>query len=121
MNMRVAVVAAIAAASFVGAAALAQPMMGGPVFEPPEPTTNPATTADDAARGDPNKIICRNVRPPTGTRVRSARTRQKVCMSKAQWEQEEAEARENARNMNPGVCGGMDKGSSGGSCSGADR
>jgi len=100
--MRIALLA-VAAAALVTADASAQPMFQAPPT-PPEPTTNPTTTADDAARGDPDKIVCRSMRPPTGTRMRSARTRQKVCMSKADWEQQEEEARQMLKLRDSGFC-----------------
>jgi len=90
-------------AGLISTAASAQPMMQSPAPEPPEPSTAAATTADPSAT-DPNKVICRSVRPPTGTRVRSARTRQKVCMSKADWDQQEREAQEQLRERDRGVC-----------------
>jgi len=100
--LRLALIAGMA--GLISSAAIAQPMLQAPAAEPPEPSSNPSTTADDAARGDPNKIICRTVRPPTGTRVSSARSRQKVCMSKADWEQQERDAQEQLRVRDSGVC-----------------
>jgi hypothetical protein len=63
----------------------------------PEPTTNAASTAD-APANDPNKVICKNVKPPTGTRIGSARNRQRICQTRADWEQQEADAQAAAAN-----------------------
>ena len=82
------------AAGLLSTTAMAQAFGGA---EPPEPTSNPSMTADPSA-GDPNKVVCKNSKPPTGTRVRSSRTRTKVCMTKAEWDQQAAEAQEAARN-----------------------
>jgi hypothetical protein len=82
-------------ALLLSTAAMAQPMAQS--SGAPEPMANPTSTAD-ASASDPDKIICRNVKPPTGTRLGSARNRQRVCQTKADWEQQEAEAQEAARN-----------------------
>ena len=82
-------------AGLISTSAMAQAFGGA---EPPEPTSNPPMTADPSA-GDPNKVVCKNSKPPTGTRVRSSRTRTKVCMTKAEWDQQAAEAQEAARNL----------------------
>lgn len=52
-----------------------------------------------AEPGDHDKIICRTARPPTGTRVRSARSRNTVCMTKADWELQDREAQDAARTV----------------------
>jgi hypothetical protein len=70
----------------------------------PEPTTNSDGTADTIGRDDPTKVICRSVRPPTGTRVTSARTRQKVCLTREQWDQQAREAQEALKVRDSGVC-----------------
>ena len=95
------VVIAVGLAALISSAALANPVLQAP--EPPEPTTGPETAADDGVR-DPDKVICRSLRPPTGTRVRSARTRQKVCLTKTEWERREEEAREMLRARDSGTC-----------------
>lgn len=71
--------------------------------EAPEPMSNPTTTAD-SRNDDPDKVICRSVRPPTGTRVKSSRTRTKVCMTKGEWEQQEREAQELIKERDRGTC-----------------
>lgn len=115
--LRIALIAAVA--GLMSTTALASP--GLQVTEPdPAPRTAPATATEDGDR-DPAKIICRNVRPPTGTRVRSGRTRQRVCQTRATWEEQEREAQESARSMRTGTCGAMTKGLAGGSCSGSDN
>jgi hypothetical protein len=84
-----------AAAMLVAGSASAQPQQ----FQnrAPEPSTNPSTTADQMSGSDPDKVICKNVKPPTGTRIGSARNRQRICQTKADWEQQELEAQEAAR------------------------
>lgn len=66
--------------------------------EPTESTSSGISTTSAADDTDPNKVICRSVRPPTGTRVKSSRTRTKVCMTKSEWDIQNAEAQEQARN-----------------------
>ncbi|MBX7248071.1 MAG: hypothetical protein K1X35_03365 [Caulobacteraceae bacterium] len=79
-----------------------------PAPNPPEPMTNPSTTADaTGADQDPEKVICRTVRPPTGTRVTSGRTRQRICQTRAQWDDQAREAQEGLREVRDrGVCSG---------------
>lgn len=69
----------------------------------PQAAPQPAT---EGSRGDPDKIICRTVRPPTGTRVANARTRQKVCQTRDQWEELEREAQEALKVRDRGICTG---------------
>ncbi len=82
-------------AGLVATAVAAQPSARNDAGAP-EPATNSSTTAD-ASAADPDKIICRNVKPPTGTRVASGRNRQRICLSKAEWDIQEREAQEQAR------------------------
>lgn len=82
-------------AGLVATAVAAQPSVRADAGAP-EPAINPSTTADTSA-ADPDKIICRNVKPPTGTRVASARNRLRICLSKADWDIQEREAQEQAR------------------------
>ena len=103
---------AVGIAGVLSTAAVAQ------VFDPSsmpaersEPASNPSATADVGA-SDPNKVICSNVRPPTGTRVKSSRTRTKLCMTKAEWDEQAREAQEIMKEKDRGVC------PMGGSCRG---
>jgi len=83
-------------------AVAAQPMFGG---EPPEPSAGSfAPTADEKAREnvDPDKVVCKTVKPVTGTRVSSARTRNKVCMTQREWDQQADEAKEGLRGATRG-------------------
>jgi len=89
-------VLAASAAALISSAAFAEPGAGG-LQSAPEPSSNSATTADPSASADPSKVICKNVKPATGTRLTSSRSRQRICMTKADWEQQEAEAQEAAR------------------------
>ena len=68
----------------------------------------PAPAAADDGRLDPDKVICRTVRPPTGTRVANARTRQKVCQTRQQWEDQEREAQEALKVRDQGICTGKE-------------
>lgn len=98
--LRFALIAALAVTG--STTAMAQPSAQAPM-NAPEPITNSSTTADTSST-DPDRIICRNVKPPTGTRIASARSRQRVCMTKADWEQQEREAQEALRVRDSGVC-----------------
>ena len=76
----------------------------------------PATAAEGAPsptvpddRLDPNKVICRTIRPPTGTRVASARNQRKVCQTRQQWEAQEREAQEALRVRDRGICTSTDR------------
>ena len=71
----------------------------------PSPQGAPEPATEDS-RNDPDKIICRTVRPPTGTRVANARTRQKVCQTRDQWEELEREAQEALKVRDRGICTG---------------
>ena len=70
------------------------------------PSAPPATvTVRQEEDYDPLKIVCRKVRPPTGTRIISSQTRQRMCMTGADWEQQELDAQEVLRLRDEGVCG----------------
>jgi len=101
------IVLAAGLAGVIASAAVAQP---SPATGTTEPMTNPPSTAD-ASAGDPDKVICKNVKPPTGTRVGSSRNRQRICQTKAEWDQQAREAHEQLRVRDKGTC-------SGASCSG---
>jgi hypothetical protein len=64
---------------------------------------DPAPAAADE-RFDPSKVICRTIRPPTGTRVVNARSQRKVCQTRQQWEDQEREAQEALRVRDRGIC-----------------
>ncbi len=91
--LRFALVIGLAAA--VSTAAFASPLLQAQ-GNTPEPADNPSTTGD-TSRFDPGKVICRNVKPPTGTRLSGSRNRQRICMTQADWDQEAEEARAAAR------------------------
>lgn len=74
--------------------------------------TTPSPPAADDGRLDPDKVICRTVRPPTGTRVANGRTRQKICQTREQWEDLERDAQEALKVRDRGIC-------TGDNCSGA--
>lgn len=97
----------ILAASLAGLLASAATAQSEPSSST-EPTVDPATvvTAAEDEEYDPLKVVCRKVRPPTGTRVISGQTRQRMCMSNADWEQQELDAQEALRERDKGTCSG---------------
>lgn len=62
-------------------------------------TSIPASATAADSETDSQKVICRAATPPTGTRIRG-RSRQQLCMTKADWEIMEAEAQAEARANN---------------------
>ena len=104
--LRIALITGLAAA--VSTAAFATPLLQAQGNQP-QPAASPSTT-DDMANFDPGKVICRNVKPPTGTRIAGSRNRQRICMTKADWEQQERDAQEALRTRDRGFCSnGNDK------------
>jgi hypothetical protein len=103
-------IVAVALAGMMSTAAYAQ------VFDraPPEPTGMPMEASDIGAdtpenERDPNKVICRDVRPPTGTRLATSRKRTRMCMTRERWEQQERDAQEVLKTRDRGICsGGID-------------
>lgn len=76
---------------------------------PSEPSASPVSAAGaDGGDSDPMKVICRRVRPPTGTRIAGAQTRQQMCMTKADWEQQELDAQEALKFRDEGICSGSE-------------
>jgi hypothetical protein len=98
--LRFALIAGLA--GVISTAAMAQPSAQSP-GSAPEPTTNATSTAD-ASANDPDKVICRNVKPPTGTRLGSARNRQRVCQTKEQWDEQARAAQEALKVRDSGIC-----------------
>jgi hypothetical protein len=92
-----AILAATGVVLMAGAAAPATAAEGG---------SAPAA-ADD--RYDPDKVICRTIRPPTGTRVASARNQRKVCQTRQQWQDQEREAQEALKVRDRGLCTNPDR------------
>ena len=72
----------------IATSAIAQSDAGAPAASNGPSTAAPAATDPD---NDPNKVICKNIKPPTGTRVGSSRNRQRICQSRADWEQQARE------------------------------
>lgn len=101
------IVLAAGLAGLIASTAVAQPSSATGTTEP---ATNPSTTADTSGT-DPDKVICKNVKPPTGTRVGSSRNRQRICQTRAQWDEQAREAQEQLRQRDKGLC-------SNGACSG---
>lgn len=94
-------------AGLLATAAVAQPQMR----QAPEPSMPATPPTVDLSSGDPDKVICKTVKPVTGTRVSSGRNRTKLCMTKAEWDEQARKAQEQLNERNRGTC-------SGGSCSG---
>jgi len=99
MVRKMTLLAVSAAVLLAGAASAQNPDADADV----EATAADAADADDSDF-DPLKIVCRRVQPPTGTRIISPQTRQTMCMSRADWDQQEAEAREVLKERDRGIC-----------------
>jgi hypothetical protein len=84
--------AAVAAVSSVNAAQ--------PAPEPAASDQANRSAPDDNDRLDPTK----NVRPPTGARIGSSRTRQRVCQTRQQWDEQERAAQQAIKVRDRGVC-----------------
>lgn len=69
------------------------------VSEPGLPSAPQATVTADGEARDPLKVICRKAPPPTGTRVRTSRTRQQICMTQADWDLLAQDAQDATRDM----------------------
>jgi len=107
------IVLAAGLAGLIASAAVAQPEPTQQISEPSAPSGVPAATDPGAnvttpvdRNADPDKVICKTVKPVTGTRVSSARSRTKVCMTKQQWDDQAREAQEQLNQRNRGVCSG---------------
>lgn len=100
--VRLMTTAAMAAAILLAGAASAQ----DPYSDDESDQASTVADAADADGGDydPLKIICRRVQPPTGTRIISPQTRQTMCMSRADWDQQEEDAREVLKERDRGIC-----------------
>lgn len=111
------IVLAAGLAGLLATAAIAQPDVpaasepGGAMPSAPGSSSGVTTTTPTDPNADPDKVICRTVKPPTGTRVSSSRTRTKLCMTKREWDQQAVEAQEQLNQRNRGTC-------SGGNCAG---
>jgi hypothetical protein len=60
----------------------------------PEAAAAPAIVSDR----DPMKIVCRNMRPPTGSRLQG-RDRQRVCQTQREWDDQRDEAQAATREV----------------------
>ncbi|MBS0471917.1 MAG: hypothetical protein JSR60_12645 [Proteobacteria bacterium] len=102
-------VAAVAAFGMSLAVAQAQAV---PETTPPSTTAAPAAAPTDTAvapsptAADPDKIICRDLPPPTGSRLGGRR----ICAPKSAWDQR-------AREDQDAISRGQDRGSRGGGSS----
>lgn len=70
----------------------------------PSSRTPPDISPSPADATDPDKVVCKTVRPPTGTRVSSGRTRSKMCMTKADWDEQARQAQEMLKLRDSGMC-----------------
>jgi hypothetical protein len=87
---------AFSLAAAIAAAGAASATPGFQSAVAPDPTqANPQTelTSDF----DPQKVVCRNIRPPTGTRLQS-RARERICQTQADWDAQSAEAQAATRD-----------------------
>lgn len=111
------IVLAAGLAGLLATSAIAQPDVplasepGGAIPSAPGSSSAITTTTPTDPNADPDKVICKTVKPVTGTRVSSSRTRTKLCMTKREWDQQALEAQEQLNQRNRGVC-------SGGNCAG---
>ena len=72
----------------------------------PEPTAAPPEPADpnaDESR-DPHRIVCKSARPRTGTRLMRGSFKSKTCLTTADWQRLEDEAREVIKMRDNGLC-----------------
>ena len=97
-------VLAAGVAGLLATAAFAQQQPSSTEPEAAEPAQSTAANASDDY--DPLKVVCRKVRPPTGTRLITGQTRQTMCMSNADWEQQELDAQEALGERDKGICSG---------------
>lgn len=97
-------------AGLLATAAVAQPSVPQSPTEPGMPSAADATVTSPsgAAVSDPDKVICKTVKPPTGTRVGSARNRTKMCMTKGEWDEQARQAQEQLNQRNSGICSGSE-------------
>lgn len=71
----------------------------------PSSTNPPASTAEaDAGKSDSSKVVCKTVKPPTGTRVGSSRSRTRICMTKGEWDEQARAAQEELKVRDRGIC-----------------
>jgi len=100
--IRIALAAGLCAAALAFPALAVTPLLGQDTSATPAvvtPTAPEATVAAAPEADDPTKIICRAAAPPTGTRVRTGRSRQQICMTRGDWELLWAEAEATAREQ----------------------
>lgn len=81
-------------ATLSGQTPQAQP---GPVSVPAEPRAR--------ERMDLDEVVCRNLREPTGSRLKKRRT-ERVCLTRREWEHRTLEAQMARRALDTGTCGG---------------
>jgi hypothetical protein len=110
MRILIAVTALTAAAGV----ALAQPE--SPADPVAAPAGRSAVPDDDigappeARRYDPLKVLCRRIRPQTGTRIVRDRGDERLCQTMAEWDRQAELAQETMRERDRGVCGSPDCG-----------
>lgn len=68
----------------------------------PEPAATDAQETTVTGKDDPMKIVCRAMRPPTGTRLQG-RSRERICQTQADWDaqRDEAQAAADSAMRNP--------------------
>lgn len=85
-------IAALSAATAIGATAMAEDVAPTAAL----PAAVPAPTASPASKRDPNTRVCKTT-PVIGTRVPS-----RVCLTRAEWEQRARDAREQVQDQQRG-------------------
>ena len=95
----------IAALLLAGAATAGQDPESTPVELPSAPEAD-VDAAIERDVFDAMKVVCKRVRPPTGTRIIGQQTRQQMCMTRSDWDILEQETQEAIRERDKGVCSG---------------
>lgn len=110
--MRILIAVAVAALTPAAGVALAQPE--SPVEPVATPVARSAVPDDDigvapeARRYDPMKVLCRRIRPQTGTRIVRDRGDERLCQTMAEWDRQSELGQEALRERDRGICGSPD-------------
>jgi len=106
MNRTPEVVAVLAVLAFAGHSWAQSP------DAPASPQPARSAVADDdlgkapaAKRYDPTRIVCRKVKPKTGSRVVRDKGDERICLTQAEWDRHSDLAQESLKERDRGVCG----------------
>lgn len=104
--LRVLVVAAL---GFAGVAWAQAPDTGAapPPAAPSAVADNDVGPGPDQRRYDPMRVVCKESRPETGTRIEKGKRSERICLTVAEWERREDLAREILKERDRGTCGSM--------------